>query len=96
MNDDPYLEIIDSNWGHIIGVYETFRDKKPIIEYDITNQKIYSYPAKQYIQDLSRRTRKEARRQYKETLEKNQFMLFIKDYENEKLRSYIFSLPPAE
>jgi len=75
-------------------VYETFKDKKPIIEYDVTHEKIYSYPAKEYIQALSQRTRKQTRKQYKEAVRKNQFILFIKDFKNQKLRSYILDLPP--
>ena len=43
--DDPYLDIIDEQWDHILRVYEQSRDKKPIIEYDLQDMKIYSYPA---------------------------------------------------
>ena len=93
-SDDPYLKLIDEQWHNIVMVYETFKDKKPIIEYDVTHEKIYSYPAKEYIQSLSLRTRKQTRKQYKEAVRKNQFILFIKDFKNQKLRSYIFDLPP--
>jgi hypothetical protein len=93
-SDDPYLELIDEQWHNIVMVYESFKDKKPIIEYDVTHEKIYSYPAKEYIQALSQRTRKQTRKQYKEAVRKNQFILFIKDFKNQKLRSYILDLPP--
>ena len=93
MSDDPYLELIDEQWHNIVMMYESFKDKKPIIEYDVTHEKIYSYPAKEYIQSLSQRTRKQTRKQYKEAVRKNQFMLFIKDAKNQRLRSYIFDLP---
>ena len=92
-SDDPYLKLIDEQWHNIVMVYETFQDKKPIIEYDIQNEKIYSYPAKEYIQSLSLRTRKQTRKQYNEAVRNNQFILFIKDFKNQKLRSYIFDLP---
>jgi len=93
-SDDPYLDLIEQQWHHIMMVYETFRDKKPIIEYDVTQERVYSYPAKEYIQALSQRTRAQTRKQYKEAVRKNQFILFIKDSKNQKLRSYIFDLPP--
>ena len=92
-NDDPYLKLIDEQWDKIVWFYGTFRDKKPIIEYDVTNKKIYSYPAKDYIQALSRRTRSHTRKIYKEAVRNNQFLLFIKDHENQRLRSYVFDLP---
>ena len=95
-SDDPYLKLIDEQWHNIVMVYETFKDKKPIIEYDVTAEKIYSYPAEEYIQSLSQRTRKQTRKQYKEAVRKNQFLLFIKDFKNQILRSYIFDLPPRK
>ncbi len=41
-SDDPYLELIDKQWHNIAMVYEKFKDKKPIIEYDVTHERIYS------------------------------------------------------
>ncbi len=92
-SDDPYLELIDEQWHNIVMMYESFKDGKPIIEYDIMHERIYSYHAKEYIQSLSQRTRKQTRKQYKEAVRKNQFILFIRDIKNQKLRSYIFNLP---
>ena len=91
--EDPYLEKVDEQWNTIIMAYEDFKDKKPIIEYDITHGKIYSHPAKEYIQTLSSRTKNHTQEQYEEATKKNQFMLFVKDFENRKLKSYIFDLP---
>ncbi len=93
-SDDPYLDLIDEKWDKIMLIYEVFKNKKPIIEYDITNKKFYAYPAKDYIQGLSLRTRNHTRKMYKEAVRNNQFLLFIKDYENQRLRSYVFDLPP--
>ena len=64
--DDPYLDIIDEQWDHILRVYEQSRDKKPIIEYDLQDMKIYSYPAMEYINKLSSRTRTQMKGQYEE------------------------------
>ncbi len=38
-SDDPYLELIDKQWHNIAMLYESFKDKKPIIEYDVTHVK---------------------------------------------------------
>ena len=32
--DDPYLDLIDEHWNDIAMMYDVFRDKKPIVEYD--------------------------------------------------------------
>lgn len=93
MSDDPYLDMIGDQWENIIALYEQFRDKDQIIEFDVTSQKIYSYPAGDYIQTLSERTRDEATRQFARAQKSNKFLLFVKDSENQRLRSYVFDLP---
>jgi hypothetical protein len=44
VGDDPYLDMIDERWDSIVLVYDTFRGKDQIIEFDVLEQKIYSYP----------------------------------------------------
>jgi hypothetical protein len=93
MKDDPYLDMIEEQWGNIVMVYRTFRGKDQIIEFDISEQKIYSYPAGDYIQTLSERTRDHTTGQFTEAKKGNQFLLFIKDTKNRRLRSYVFDVP---
>ena len=40
-------------------MYSKFRPKDQIIELEVTDQKIYSYPASDYIDRLSERTREQ-------------------------------------
>jgi hypothetical protein len=91
--DDPYLDMIDEKWNNIEMIYNVFRDMRPIVEFDLDNKKIYAYPAHEYINSLSARTRNETKKQYEDACNSNQFMLFIKDEKNKKLRSYIFDVP---
>lgn len=93
MKDDPYLNLIDEQWDHIVMVYRAFSGKDQVVELDVSEQKIYSYPAGDYIQTLSERTRDQTARQFAEAKKRNQFILFIKDTQNHRLRSYIFDLP---
>ena len=91
--NDPYLDIIDAQWHHIVRIYNEFRNKKPIIEYRVASGKIYSYPANDYINDLSTRTREQTNTQYVEACKNSQFLLFVRDDKNQKLKSYIFDIP---
>jgi len=93
MKDDPYVDMIDEQWDNIVMLYQTFRGKDQIIEYGVTEQKIYSYPADEYVQTLSERTRDQAARQFAEATRCNQFLLFVKDTKNRRLRSYVFDQP---
>ena len=89
---DPYLDLIDKHWNNILMIYKSVQDKKPILEYDVDGQKIYSYPAIDYINALTERTRSRTEKQYKEACKKHQFLLFVKDKTNQKLKSYIFDV----
>ncbi len=79
MSDDSYLDLIDEHWDNILMMYQKFEDKDQIIEYDVSEQKIYSYPAGDYVQALSERTRDQTARQFAEAKERQQFILFVKD-----------------
>ena len=93
MSDDPYLDMIAERWDNIVMVYDTFRGKDQIIEFDVVEQKIYSYPAGDYVHALSERTRDETARQFAVATKCNQFLLFIRDSENQRLRSYVLDVP---
>jgi len=93
MNEDPYWDIIEEHMDSIFMMYDTFRGKDQIIEFDVSEQKIYSYPAADYIRALSERTRDETARQFAEAKKQSQFMLFVKDTRNRRFRSYVLDLP---
>jgi len=89
---DLYRDLINEQWGNIAMMYDSFKDKKPIIEYNIADNKIYSFPAEDYINGLTHRKRNMAKTQYEDACSNNQFMLFVRDEKNEKLISYIFEI----
>ena len=91
--DDSYFDLIDEQWSNIAMMYGVHRDKKPIVEYDVDNKKKYTYPANDYIDSLTARTRNATKKLYEEACKKNQFLLFIKDKRNKKLRLDIFDIP---
>lgn len=87
---DPYWDAIGAVWPHILRAYADFKDKKPIIEYELPRQMIYAYPALDYINDLSVRDRSPARQQYRKCSAAGEFLLFVRDTDNQVLRSYAF------
>ena len=91
--EDQYFDLIDAKWSSITMIYNIFRDKKPIIEYDVDDNKIFSYQATDYINSITERTRNRTKKQYQDACKKNQFLLFVKDNKNQKLKSYIFDAP---
>ena len=91
--NDPYPDMIDERWDEIVMVFNTFRDKDQIIEFDIVERKILSYPAVAYIETLSERTRGQATQQYWVATENLKFVIFVKDSKNKRLRSYVYDMP---
>ena len=87
---DPYLKKIDKYWNEIIYMYLTFQKKKPIIEFDPNSIRIMAYPADEYLDELSERTRDDAKKVYREASAVDSIMLFVRDEKKKVLRSYIF------
>ena len=85
---DPYLKKIDKYWSEIISMYLAFKKRKPIIEFDPNRIRIIAYPAKEYLEGLSDRTREHAKKIYYETSAADSIMLFVRDEKKEILRSY--------
>ncbi len=87
---DPYMQKIDEYWDKITGMYVTFEDKKPIIEFNPNSLRIIAYPAEEYLDGLSDRTRGQSKKQYRGASVTGALMVFVRDEQNEVLRSYIF------
>ena len=91
-SDDQYWETILQEWPRIINAYHEHEDKKPIMEYRLPDRKIYAYPANDYIDDLSLRSREDARNTYHRSCLENKMMIFVKDMKNKILKSYVTSM----
>ena len=87
---DEYSEKINECWDEIAGMYIAFEDKKPIIEFDLNKMRIIAYPAEEYLDGLSERTREQTKKQYQQATATGALMVFVRDEEKEVLRSYIF------
>ena len=96
MMDDPYLDVIDEQWEHILMMYNLFAAKKPVMLYDIQDGKIYAYPYKEFKADLNQRSQAILKKQYRQARANNQMVLFIRDSAREQFRSYTLNLDREE
>ena len=53
---DQYYSAIQAQWSNIRGLYVAYGSKKPIMLYDIHDNKIYAYPYKEFRAELSERS----------------------------------------
>ena len=89
---DPYLDIVSQHWSLIVMLYEQYADKKPVMLFDIQEQRIYALPYAEYRPELSTRSQASLKKQYARAIADGEIVVFVRDNHEEKLVSY--SLPP--
>ena len=52
--NDSYLEVVYQQWSHIVMLYERYADKRPVMLFDIQEQRIYALPYEGYRAELSK------------------------------------------
>ncbi len=77
-------------WPTIMRAWNEHSDKRPIIECDLANRTVAAYPAREYIEKLSDRTREDTLQDFERVMSKGGIMVFIRDIENRVLQSHTF------
>ncbi|MGD0886831.1 MAG: hypothetical protein ABSA46_18475 [Thermodesulfovibrionales bacterium] len=90
---DKYFKVIKQHWDFICHAYLIHDDKKPVILLDVTEGMIYAYPYKDFKVQLSEYGQASLTKQYKEGLQKNLFVIFVRNDEEKKRISYSMNLP---
>lgn len=89
---DPYFIAIQDQWENIRSLYMMCESKKPIILYDIQEDKIYAYPYKEFKAELSKKSQASLERDYKSASTTGRMVVFVRDNRERKLVSYTISI----
>ena len=89
---DPYFKAIQEQWSNIRGLYMTYGSQKPIILYDIQQNKIYAYPYKEFKAEMSKKSQASLEHDYKSASVFGSMVVFVRDNIKRKLVSYIISI----
>ena len=89
---DPYFEAIQDQWRNIRALYMTYENKKPIILYDLQEQKIYAYPYKEFKAEMSEKSQAVLASDYKSASALGKMVVFVRDNVERKLLSYTVSV----
>ena len=90
---DHLWEAIKRNYHHLQAAYEPYADKKPILLFDLQENRIYIYPYDGFIAELNENGKRLLKEQYEATLENNsKIVVFVRDNEERLLRSYTISI----
>jgi hypothetical protein len=93
MPDSDYLmEALHNQWCNILKKYRLFEKEKPIVLFDIQEERIYVYPYAEFRNDLSERSQRSLSEQYETAVKENMMVVFVRDSEQKKLVSYSMSL----
>jgi hypothetical protein len=85
---DYLLEAAERNWPHILAAYRQFEDKKPVVLYDIQEQRIYVYPYADFLRDLGEKSQVILKDQYERAIQDNKIVVFVRDNEQRRLVSF--------
>ncbi|GAB4533108.1 MAG: hypothetical protein Kow0063_14580 [Anaerolineae bacterium] len=94
--NDPYLDMIYEQWEHILMWYNLFADKRPVMLFDVQEDRIYAYPYQEFKAELSPRSQVTLADQYQRASANNQMVVFVRDNEKRKLVSYSLDLAQEE
>ena len=85
---DPYWDVVQSLMQNILSIYEAYRDKKPVMLFDMQEQRPYVYPYLEFKNDLSARSQHLLQDQYEQAMAEDKIVVFVRDNDNRKLVSY--------
>ncbi len=69
-----------------------FEEKKPVMLFDIQEQKIYAYPYEEFKSDLTKKSQTILEKQYNDALLENKVVVFVRDTKQEILVSSLYNL----
>ena len=94
--NDPYLDMVYDQWPNILMMYTMLATKRPVMLFDVQEQKIYAYPYKEFKAELSQRSQTILAKQYRQARHAHQMVVFVRDNEKQKLVSYSLDLDLAQ
>lgn len=85
---DYLLEAAEEQLSAIQMMYETFAEKRPVMLFDIQEQRIYAYPYTEFRKELSVRSQRSLKRQYEQAVHEDRMVVFVRDNERRRLVSF--------
>ena len=94
MADDYLWDAVEDHWEMILAAYSMHEEHKPVVLYDIQEQRIYVYPYQGFKDDLNARNQAQLADQYEKALVTNKIVVFVRDNVERKLASFSVDQEP--
>jgi len=85
---DYLLDVANEQLKNIRYAYKQFEDRKPIVLFDIQEQRLYVYPYEEFKSEMNSRNQAALTTQYEKALRENKIVVFIRDNDQRKLVSF--------
>ena len=88
--DEPRDELLDpalEQYGNILMMYEMFEAKRPVMLFDIQEQRVYAYPYREFRDEMNERSQHLLKQQYEQAQVDGQIVVFVRDNVKRKLRA---------
>jgi len=85
---DPYWPVVQEQYYNLLNLYRQFAKERPVMLFDIQEQRGYAYPYQEFSADLSQKSQISLASQYRDACRDGQMVVFIRDNVERKLRSY--------
>jgi hypothetical protein len=85
---DELLEVALEQYGNILMMYDMFEDKRPVMLFDIQEQRVYAYPYKEFRDEMNERSQRILKEQYEQAQIDGKIVVFVRDNVKQKLRSF--------
>ena len=89
---DELEDVVYENEADIRMMYRRFAEHRPVMLFDIQEQRIYAYPYAQFSEELSLASQQALLQQYGQALQENQMVVFVRDNEERRLVSFSWPL----
>jgi len=88
MSDDYLLDAAWEHWDTILRMYRPFEERRPIVLFDIQEQRIYLYPYQVFREEMNSGNQASLQDQYERAITTNKIVVFVRDNVNRRLVSY--------
>jgi tetratricopeptide (TPR) repeat protein len=86
--DDYLLDAVHKHWDNILTAYRQFGGQKPIVLFDLQEQRIYVYPYEAFKSEMAPKSQESLAEQYEKALRENKIVVFVRDNEQKRLVSF--------
>jgi hypothetical protein len=88
MSDDYLLDAAWKHWETILRMYRPFEEQRPIVLFDIQEQRIYLYSYKEFKEELKPKDQDSLQDQHQRAFSTHKIIVFVRDNVEQRLVSY--------